>query len=71
MSCCDPVVEKQMMVRTFGAVALVFGIIEFIIGLVVYTDLTSPQLGAWWAGLIIMIASFLGVVSLNRFLFIE
>lgn len=60
-------VEKLMALRCFGAFALVCGIAEFIIGLIVYTDLTSPSLGAWWAGLVIMIGSFLAVLSTNRF----
>lgn len=65
MSCSGPV-EHQIALRSIGAFALLAGLIEFIIGIVVYTDLTSPQTGAWWAGIVTMFASLLGVLSLNK-----
>lgn len=65
---CDQPAERQVLLRSFGAFVLVVGLIEFIVDLVVYNDLTSPKLGAWWAALLILITAFLAVLSTNRYI---
>jgi capsular polysaccharide biosynthesis protein len=63
---CDQPAEKQVLLRIFGGVTLLLGFIEFIVDIVLYTDLTAPKLGAWWAALIILVTSGLAVISTSR-----
>lgn len=62
-----PRVEKQTALRCFGALALVAGIVEFIVDIIVYTDTHGGSFGAWWSGIGIMVGSFLGVLATSRF----
>jgi len=59
-------VQNQLMMRILGALCLGFGIIEMIIGFIVYTFFTDLHLGGWWGAILTVIAGLLAVFSSNR-----
>jgi hypothetical protein len=63
---CDQPAEKQVLLRSFAGVTLLFGIGELIVDLIVYRDLDSPKVGAWWAAIIILVSGVLGLISTSR-----
>jgi hypothetical protein len=63
---CDQPAEKQVLLRSFAGVTLLFGIGELIVDLVVYRDHASPKVGAWWAAIIILVSGVLGLISTSR-----
>jgi UPF0716 family protein affecting phage T7 exclusion len=63
---CDQPAQKQVLLRVFGGVTLVLSVIEFLVDIVVYNELSSPKLGAWWAAIVIIVTAVLGVISTSR-----
>ena len=55
-----------MFLRIFGALALLFSIIEFILGGAAWNFLNNSKVGSWWAGIIAIIAGYLGVAYTTR-----
>jgi hypothetical protein len=63
---CDQPPAHQMLVRSFAAATFLFGVGELIVDLVVYDDLSSPKIGAWWAAIVILVSGVLGLISTSR-----
>jgi len=59
-------VQNQMMMRILGGLALVFGIIEIVIGFIIYFYFTDLHLGGWWGAILTVIAGFLALFSTSR-----
>lgn len=52
--------------RMISAVMLVLAVVEFVIGVYVFTYLKDVHWGSWWAALFVMLVSVFSLSSANK-----
>lgn len=67
VGCCDDTnVKHRLALRVTGVILFITSIIEFGLGGSVYSTLSDIQLGAWWTGVLALVAAVLSIIAANK-----